>query len=151
MGCGPFDHWGKPPGEARDGGCGAPVSDDGEGISIMTDQAAVAVEPVEQTVPERHQRAEKRAKRQPPYHVILWNDDDHSYEYVIKMLMVVFGHPPEKGFMMAAEVDAQGRVIVLTTTREHAELKRDQIHAYGKDELIAGCKGSMSATIEPAE
>ncbi len=42
-------------------------------------------------------------------------------------------------------------MIVLTTTREHAELKRDQIHAYGKDALIAACKGSMWATIEPTE
>ena len=39
--------------------------------------------------------------------------------------------------------------IVLTTTREHAELKRDQIHAFGKDPLIATCQGSMSASIEP--
>jgi ATP-dependent Clp protease adaptor protein ClpS len=29
-------------------------------------------------------------------------------------------------------------------------LKRDQIKAYGKDELIASSKGSMSASIEPA-
>ena len=49
------------------------------------------------------------------------------------MLMELFGYPPEKGFQMAKEVDTQGRVIVLTTTLEHAELKRDQIHAYGKD------------------
>ena len=88
---------------------------------------------------------------QPPYRVILWNDDDHSYEYVIKMLMALFGYQAEKGFLMAKEVDSRGRVIVLTTTHEHAELKRDQIHAYGRDALIAGCKGSMSATIEAAE
>ena len=93
----------------------------------------------------------KKPKRQPPYHVILWNDDEHTYEYVIGMLMQLFAYPPEKGFLMAKEVDTQGKVIVLTTTREHAELKRDQIHAFGKDDLIAGCKGSMSATIEPAE
>ena len=49
---------------------------------------------------------------------------------------------------MAEEVDNTGRVIVLTTTREQAELKRDQIHAYGKDALIDGCQGSMWATIE---
>ncbi len=41
--------------------------------------------------------------------------------------------------------------VVLTTTLEHAELKRDQIHAFGKDDLVAGCKGSMRATIEAAE
>ena len=54
--------------------------------------------------------------------MILWNDEQHSYEYVIKMLMELFSYPPEKGFSMASEVDTQGRVIVLTTTREHAEL-----------------------------
>ena len=41
-------------------------------------------------------------------------------------------------------------MIVLTTTKEHAELKRDQIIAYGKDELMKNCKGSMHATIEAA-
>jgi ATP-dependent Clp protease adaptor protein ClpS len=117
----------------------------------MPDQAVAAIEPLEQTIAERRQHAGQKTKRQPPYHVILWNDDDHSYEYVIRMLMKVFSYPPEKGFLMAKEVDTQGRVIVLTTTREHAELKRDQIHAYGKDVLIAGCKGSMWATIEPVE
>ena len=35
-------------------------------------------------------------------------------------------------------------------TRELAELKRDQIHAFGRDDLIEGCLGSMWATIEPA-
>jgi ATP-dependent Clp protease adaptor protein ClpS len=41
-------------------------------------------------------------------------------------------------------------VIVLTTALELAELKRDQIHAYGPDWRIPRCQGSMSATIEPA-
>ncbi|KKK52934.1 hypothetical protein LCGC14_3099870, partial [marine sediment metagenome] len=49
---------------------------------------------------------------------------------------------------LAEQVDTEGRAVVLTTTREHAELKRDQIHAYGKDAEIAECQGSMWATIE---
>ena len=49
------------------------------------------------------------------------------------MLKDLFGHPIEKGFKLAEEVDRTGRAIVLTTTLEHAELKRDQIHAYGPD------------------
>ena len=118
----------------------------------MPDSAAAAAvaEPLQETLERRQTEHSKKARRQPRYHVILWNDDDHSYAYVITMLADVFGHPPERGFQMAKEVDTQGRVIVLTTTREHAELKRDQIHAYGKDALIDNCKGSMSATIEPA-
>jgi ATP-dependent Clp protease adaptor protein ClpS len=117
---------------------------------MMPDEAVAVAEPQEQTIAERREHAVQKTKRQPPYHVILWNDNDHSYEYVIAMLMQVFGYPPEKGFQMAKEVDTRGRVIVLTTAREHAELKRDQIHAFGKDDLVAGCKGSMRATIEPA-
>ena len=120
----------------------------------MPDQAAaVPLEEVlglEEIAAKPRERTERESKRQPPYHVVLWNDDDHSYEYVILMLLSLFGHPPEKGFVMAKQVDTQGRVIVLTTTLEHAELKRDQIHAFGKDDLVAGCKGSMRATIEPA-
>jgi ATP-dependent Clp protease adaptor protein ClpS len=103
------------------------------------------------TLPETDTQSEQKVRRQPPYHVILLNDDDHSYAYVILMLKELFGHPVEKGFLLAEEVDRSGRAIVLTTTREHAELKQDQIHAYGPDPTIARCKGSMSAVIEPAE
>ena len=95
-------------------------------------------------------REETRTKRQPPYNVVLLNDDDHTFQYVIAMLQELFGYPPEKGYQMACEVDTRGRVIVMTTTLELAELKRDQIHAFGPDPLIPRCKGSMSATIEPA-
>ena len=104
----------------------------------------------ETTVRTKEKRQEK-TKKQPPYHVILLNDDDHSFEYVIGMLQKLFGHPPEKGYQMAMEVHTRGRVIVDTTSKERAELKRDQIHAFGADPWIARCQGSMSATIEAAE
>jgi ATP-dependent Clp protease adaptor protein ClpS len=98
---------------------------------------------------------DREEKLQPPkyaaYHVVLLNDDDHSFDYVIRMLKQLFGYPEPKGFQMAKEVDERGRVIVCTTSLERAELKRDQIHAFGPDPLIARCKGSMSACVEPAE
>jgi len=68
---------------------------------------------------------------------------------VIGMLQKLFGYDREKGYQIAKEVDTQGRAICLTTTLEHAELKRDQIHAFGPDKFIPRCKGSMSATVEP--
>ena len=100
---------------------------------------------------EKEQQVERRnkPKRQPRYNVVLWDDDDHSYEYVIRMLKELFGFPVEKGYQLARNVDSYGKVTCLTTTLEHAELKRDQIHAYGKDQLIAKCQGSMSSTIQP--
>jgi ATP-dependent Clp protease adaptor protein ClpS len=84
----------------------------------------------------------------PPYHVILLNDDDHTYEYVIQMLRAVFGYPEERGYQLAKQVDDGGKAVVYTTHRELAELKREQILAYGADFRISNCKGSMSAIIE---
>lgn len=111
----------------------------------MADQQTMVAKPQFET--EKQQK--KKPKKQPRFHVILWDDSDHSYDYVVLMMKNVFRHPIETGFQIAKEVDSSGRAICLTTTMEHAELKRDQIHAFGKDELIARCKGSMSATIEP--
>ncbi len=95
-------------------------------------------------------RAESKPKRQPPYHVILLDDDDHSYDYVIGMVQRLFAKSAERAFELAEEVDTAGRTVLDTTTMERAEFKRDQIHAFGKDWRIARCAGSMSATIEPA-
>lgn len=86
----------------------------------------------------------------PPYNVVLLDDDDHSYDYVILMLKSIFGHSVAKGFELAKEVDASGRVVVMTTNLEVAEMKRDEVHSFGPDPLIPRCKGSMSATVEPA-
>ena len=90
-----------------------------------------------------------RPRRQPPYNVILLDDNDHTYEYVLEMLRQLFGHQLEMGFLLAREVDTIGRVIVDTTSKERAELKRDQIHAYGPDPRLPRCEGSMSSIIEP--
>ena len=99
----------------------------------------------------KREEKEERTLRIPKYHVVLFDDDVHTYDYVIEMLMKLFGHSEAKAFQMAQEVDRSGRVIVDTTTKERAELKRDQIHAYGPDWRIEYFPGSMSATIEPAE
>jgi ATP-dependent Clp protease adaptor protein ClpS len=101
--------------------------------------------------PKRATKDKTDIRRQPPYNVILLNDDDHSFDYVIRMMKELFAHPIEKGYEIAKEVHTKGRVIVCTTSMERAELKRDQIHAYGPDPHIPRCKGSMSAEIEPAE
>src|SRR4051812_16008382 len=105
------------------------------------------------TLPEEKTKAreDQRHKILPPYHVILLNDNDHSFEYVIAMMQKLFGHPREKGQLIAWEVHTQGRAICDTTSKERAELKCEQIHAFGPDPFIDRCQGSMSATIEPAE
>ena len=100
--------------------------------------------------PTKQEAAERQSQRQPKYNVLLWDSDDHTFEYVEKMLRELFGHEKEQCEEIAKQVDAEGRAVVLTTTREHAELKRDQIHAYGRDHL-EGSKGSMWSTIEAVD
>lgn len=96
-------------------------------------------------------QVEERTKQPWLWNVVLLNDDDHSYEYVVQMVQTVFAHGKEKAYLIAKTVDTQARAICLTTHKEHAELKRDQILAFGPDPTDSTCKGSMSAVIEPAE
>ncbi len=95
-------------------------------------------------------RPESKPRRQPRYHVILLDDDDHTYDYVIEMFMKLFGVSKQRAYLMAVEVDSSGRVICETAAFERAEFKREQIHAYGSDWRIDRCAGSMSALLEPA-
>jgi ATP-dependent Clp protease adaptor protein ClpS len=96
-------------------------------------------------------RARDQVKQPQAWNVVLIDDDHHTYEYVIKMMQELFAHSKERAFQIAKTVDTDGRAICLTTHKEHAELKRDQILAYGRDKLMASSKGSMTAIIEPAE
>jgi ATP-dependent Clp protease adaptor protein ClpS len=85
-----------------------------------------------------------------PWHVVLLDDDMHTYDYVIEMLQAIFGYSLRKAFLMAVEVDTKKRVIVATCHLEKAEARQQQIHDYGPDWRIPGCKGSMSAILEKA-
>src|SRR5262245_38265818 len=87
---------------------------------------------------------------QPLYHVILLNDEDHTYDYVVEMLEKIFGFSEAKAFSHAVEVDTRGTTILLTCELEKAEQKRDQIHCYGPDWRLPRSLGSMAAIIEPA-
>ena len=87
---------------------------------------------------------------QPLYHVILLNDEDHTYDYVVEMLQKIFGFTEAKAFSHAVEVDTKGTTILLTCELDKAELKRDQIHAYGPDWRLPRSLGSMAAIVEPA-
>ena len=98
--------------------------------------------------PETRQRA--GAERAGLYRVILLDDDDHSYNYVIEMLQRIFYFSVRQAFQHAREVDLSGRTVLITCGRREAEFSRDQIQSWGPDPLIPRCRGSMSALIEPA-
>lgn len=95
---------------------------------------------------------EVREQQQTPslWNVVLLNDDDHTYDYVIEMLMRLFLKTADEAYRNAVEVDTLGRTIVMTCEREAAEFARDQIHGFGADWRLPRSKGSMSAVVEPA-
>ena len=86
----------------------------------------------------------------PSYHLVLLDDNDHSYAYVVEMLGRIFGHGREKAFALARLVDTQSRAIVETAGRDQVDQHQRRIHSYGPDPRIVHCKGSMSAVIEEA-
>jgi ATP-dependent Clp protease adaptor protein ClpS len=96
-------------------------------------------------------RGQSERKELPPFNVILLNDEEHTYPYVVEMLHRLFGHNEKLAYQIARAVDSQGRAIVLTTHRERAEFKRDQIRGFGADPRIASSSCSMSAIVEPAK
>jgi ATP-dependent Clp protease adaptor protein ClpS len=86
----------------------------------------------------------------PLYRVVLLDDDDHTYDYVIEMLQKIFIFTLEQSYRHAEEVDRCGRTVLITCELPQAEFARDQIHAYGADWRLPRSKGSMSAVVEPA-
>jgi Zn-dependent protease/ATP-dependent Clp protease adapter protein ClpS len=84
-------------------------------------------------------------------HVVLVNDGDHTYDYVIRMLEDLFGYSPAHGARLARRVEADGRVIVVTTSRHRAEELRNRILTYGPDPLLRRSKSSMQAVLQPVD
>jgi ATP-dependent Clp protease adaptor protein ClpS len=92
----------------------------------------------------------EREQLVPLYRVVLLDDNDHTYDYVIEMLKKLFIFTNAEAFRHAEEVDHAGRTVLITCERPQAEFARDQIHAYGADWRLPRSKGSMSAVVEPA-
>lgn len=102
---------------------------------------AVAVEEDQQT----------RTKKLPPYNVIILNDEEHSFPYVIELLVKLFGHPLPVAEALTWQIHTRGRAVVYTTHKEKAELKREQVVSYGADPRMKESKGPLGCYIEPAE
>ena len=103
--------------------------------------------------PPQRQVAQPRMlpKQEPPWHVILLDDDHHTFRYVVEMLEDIFGHSVKTGFKMATEVHETGRVVVATVHKELAELRQEQIHLYKPRQPYPDCRGQMRAVIERSE
>jgi ATP-dependent Clp protease adaptor protein ClpS len=114
--------------------------------STFVPTAPVTVKPGPATSPDDV----KGAEHDRLFHVILLDDDHHTYDYVVEMLQKLFLLSTADAFQHAVEVDTTGRTIVITCERPQAEFARDQIQSYGADPRMPSSKGSMSAVLVPA-
>jgi ATP-dependent Clp protease adaptor protein ClpS len=94
---------------------------------------------------------ETRTKRQPPYAVILHNDDITTMQFVVAVLQKVFGYTLEKCVQLMLEAHKTDRAVVWTGALELAELKADQMISCGPDpERSAAGAEPLRVTVEPA-
>jgi ATP-dependent Clp protease adaptor protein ClpS len=104
----------------------------------------------EQTITTPRTEITSEVAKSPLYRVVLLDDDDHTYDYVVEMLQKIFIFTAEQALHHAHEVDAMGRTVLITCELPEAEFARDQVQGYGVDWRLPRSKGSMSAVVEPA-
>jgi ATP-dependent Clp protease adaptor protein ClpS len=123
-------------------------------MSDVPDSDSAVAEPIvtTETAPRSSTalQEETRTKKLPPYHVIILNDEEHSFDYVIELLGRLFAHPLQASIELTWRIHLTGRAVVYTTHKEKAELKRDQVLAYGADPRMSISKGPLGCYIEPA-
>jgi ATP-dependent Clp protease adaptor protein ClpS len=107
------------------------------------------IEPIVTTKPKSDEKT--RTRRVPPFNVILENDDHHSFEFVVGVLIKALGYTQERAFKLTNQAHTSGRAVVWTGTKEVAELKVDQIRTFHEIRDSDGAKlGPLDCTIEPA-
>jgi ATP-dependent Clp protease adaptor protein ClpS len=103
------------------------------------------------TAPRSKTAVATRTRKMPPYNVIILNDEEHTFDYVIELLMKLFRHSQPTAEGLTWRIHTTGKAVVYTTHRELAELKRDQVLAYGPDPRMSNSRGPLDCYIEPAE
>lgn len=96
-------------------------------------------------------REQTRTRKIPPYHVILENDEHHSFEFVVDVLRKALGYATERAYQLTMLAHTSGRAVVWTGPKEVAELKADQIRTFHETRASDGTQlGPLGCSIEPA-
>jgi len=103
-----------------------------------------------QTLPDVETESTTRTERQPPYAVVLHNDDINTMQWVVLVLRKIFGYTVEKCVELTLEAHNSGRAVVWVGAMEVAELKADQVISCGPDPEQKG-RGAepLRVTVEP--
>jgi ATP-dependent Clp protease adaptor protein ClpS len=96
------------------------------------------------------EKEDTATRQMPPFHVILENDEHHSFEFVVDVLRKALGFNEQRAFLVTQEAHTKGRAVVWTGSKEVAELKVEQIRSFHEIRLDGRKLGPLDVTIEPA-
>jgi len=82
------------------------------------------------------------------YKVVLFNDEEHTYDYVVEMLTRACKLSRAVAFRCAVEVDMTGKTIVFYGSRPDCERVCTQIAKFGPDHRLPHSMGSMNAEVQ---
>ena len=63
--------------------------------------------------------------------VIVWNDPINLMSYVTYVFQKLFGYPRQKAERLMLQVHEEGKAVVSSGSREHAEADTARLHAHG--------------------
>ena len=92
------------------------------------------------------QKQDTNQKINPNWHVILLNDDVHTFQFVIMVLVKIFRKEVNEAIKMTYEIHEKGQTIATTCSKERALLYQEQVVS-----VKEGDKGALKCVIEPAE
>lgn len=84
----------------------------------------------------------------PHFQLVLLNDNTHSYDYVIRLLMDVFGMSVEKAFVLTRAVDQTGRAVVFVGDAAEVADRMSRVVAAGPDTLLRISTGPLQVLVE---
>jgi len=91
---------------------------------------------------------ETEARVQKNFKTVLFNDETHTYDYVVEMLTKSCELSTETAFRCAVEVDLTGKTVVFYGGHEACLLMAHKIVAFGPDHRLPHSLQSMQAEVQ---
>lgn len=85
------------------------------------------------TVPQKEHvpSGDEDIARVPVWDVVVWNDPVNLMTYVVWVFRSLFGYPEPEATRLMLQVHHEGRAVVDSGPREHAEMSAFRLHHHG--------------------
>lgn len=121
------------------------------GLDNEASAAATEVEKATSTRVKTEERPKDLTRGKRDHVVILWNSEEHSFGFVIGVLMEVCKMTEEDAGETAFKVHKEGKAAVYHGLLEHCELKRDQLSTFRDKAVIEAGGPNIPLNVTVAE